>query len=285
MGLYGIILCHNNLVGDDCVVLCKWNVVRAPHLGWYWLMIMGHILPNNTPYIGDDHNQLWKHVETFFGIPVSLSVLILKKQLRLARCTLATGFWACGSRTNKARVGGRGDLIVAGCNGLVVRCGNGWNPVPKNRPMTGFICFFWYKCECCELKAGLIPILYNIVHIHKVRGVCVCVCIYIYIYTYIIIYIYTNAWYEQITYGYMDTQLYDVVCVCVCTWIMGVCANDYDRNLLKPAMEHGPPRWKFMNAKAVVTKDRRNHWLDMKNNRSREVQSEINGVDVLMKRC
>jgi hypothetical protein len=63
---------------------------------------------------------------------------------------------------------------------------------------------------------------------------------------------------------------------------MGVCANDY---LLKPAMEHGPPRWKFMNAKAVVTKDRRNHWLDMKNNRSREVQSEINGVDVLMKRC
>lgn len=25
--------------------------------------------------------------------------------------------------------------------------------------------------------------------------------------------------------------------------------------------------WKFMNAKAVVTKDRRNHWLDMKNNR------------------
>jgi len=50
-------------------------------------------------------------------------------------------------------------------------------------------------------------------------------------------------------------------------------------------MEHGPPRWKFMNAKAVVTKDRRNHWLDMKNNRSREVQSEINAVDVLMKRC
>eukprot|EP00913_Durusdinium_trenchii_P031720 g29706.t1 len=25
--------------------------------------------------------------------------------------------------------------------------------------------------------------------------------------------------------------------------------------------------WRFMNAKVVVTKDRRNHWLDMKNNR------------------
>lgn len=26
-------------------------------------------------------------------------------------------------------------------------------------------------------------------------------------------------------------------------------------------------RWRFMNAKVVITKDRRNHWLDMKNNR------------------
>ena len=162
MGLYYAII----MVGDDCVVLCKWNVVRAPHLGWYWLMIMGHILPNNTPYIGDDHNQLWKHVETFFGIPVSLSVLILKKQLRLARCTLATRFWACGSRTNKARVGGRGDLIVAGCNGLVVRCGNGWNPVPKNRPMTGFICFFGTNANAVSWRQVWFQyciILYNIV--------------------------------------------------------------------------------------------------------------------------
>ena len=179
MGLYYAII----MVGDDCVVLCKWNVVRAPHLGWYWWMIIGHLLPNNTPYIGDDHNQLWKHVETLFGIPVCFD--LEETVAPCDRCTLATGFWACGSRTNKARVGGRGDLIVAGCNGLVVRCGNGWNPVPKNRPMTGFICFFWYKCECCELKAGLIPILYNIVHIHKVR--CVCAYIYIYIYVYNII--------------------------------------------------------------------------------------------------
>ena len=169
---------------------------------------MGHILPQQYPHILGmiiiNCGNMWKHCSVS-GIPVCFDH-------RNSRALLGVR-WRQDSEPvavapTKPESGEEEHLIVAGCNGLVVRCGNGWNPVPKNRPMTGFICFFGTNANAVSWRQVWFQYCI-ILYIYTKLGVCVCIYIYIRI-----LYIYnTNAWYEQITYGYT------VIRCCVCVYV------------------------------------------------------------------